>query len=271
VAGALPDLSSECPVPADRIAEFQREGHTVLRGVCTPGEIAAYRPVIEAAAMAHSRETRPIEQRDTYSRAFLQITNLWVHDDDVKRFVTARRFARIAAELLGVDGVRLYHDQALFKEAGGGYTPWHQDQFYWPFDSDKTITMWMPLVAVSEEIGSMTFAAGTHRLGYLGEFGISDESHAAFQALVDEKGIELRTHGACAAGDATFHAGWTLHRAPPNPTGTLRSVMTVIYFADGLRAAEPDHFFREYDLKKWLPGVQPGDLAASPLNPRLYP
>ncbi len=41
------------------------------------------------------------------------------------------------------------------------------------------------------------------------------------------------------AGDATFHAGWTLHGAPPNLTGTLRSVMTVIYFADGLRAVEP--------------------------------
>ena len=36
--------------------------------------------------------------------------------------------------------VRLYHDQALFKEAGGGITPWHQDQHYWPLDTDRTIT-----------------------------------------------------------------------------------------------------------------------------------
>ena len=42
-------------------------------------------------------------------------------------------------------------------------------------------------------------------------------------------------------------------------------------FADGLRASQPDHGFRWHDLKTWLPGVEPGELAASPLNPRLYP
>ena len=59
-----------------------------------------------------------------------------------------------AAHLLGVDGVRLSHDQALFKEPGGGRTPWHQDQCYWPLDTDKTITMWMPLVDVPGEVGT---------------------------------------------------------------------------------------------------------------------
>jgi hypothetical protein len=46
--------------------------------------------------------------------------------------------------------------------------------------------------------------------------------------------------------------------------------MTVIYFADGLRAVEPDHPFRTFDLHTWLPGVEPGELAASELNPLLY-
>src|SRR5207249_11996994 len=55
----------------------------------------------------------------------------------------------------------LYHDQALFKEAGGGRTPWHQDMYYWPLDTDRTITMWMPLVDVPAEVGSMLFASGS--------------------------------------------------------------------------------------------------------------
>ena len=58
--------------------------------------------------------------------------NLWAVDDAVKQFTLAKRFAKIAADLLGVDKVRLYHDQALYKEPGGGFTPWHQDQYYWP-------------------------------------------------------------------------------------------------------------------------------------------
>ena len=266
----LPALDAPFELPVSTAEQFRRDGHTVVRGLASPEEVAAYRPVIERAAIAHSTETRPLEERDTYGKAFLQVTNLWVKDDAVRRFTTARRFAKVAADLLGVPAVRLYHDQALFKEAGGGPTPFHQDQFYWPFDDDLTITMWMPLIDVPAEIGSMTFASGSHRLGHLGDVPISDESEARFREFIDDNGLRLDTHGALAAGDATFHAGWTLHGAPPNPTGTLRAVMTVIYFADGLRAVEPDHPFRKFDLKVWLPGVRPGELAASPINPVLY-
>jgi hypothetical protein len=70
------------------------------------------------------------------------------------------------------------------------------------------------------------------------------------------------------AGDATFHAGWTLHSAPNNPTPLMREVMTIIYFADGMRVADPgSNPSRADDLNAWLPGLKPGDLASSDLNP----
>jgi ectoine hydroxylase-related dioxygenase (phytanoyl-CoA dioxygenase family) len=267
----LPDLSSEYAVPRANVAEFQAKGHTILRGVASPEEVAAYRPVIEAATRANAHEERPLEERDTYGKAFIQVGNLWRLDEGVRRFTTARRFAQVAADLLGVEGVRLYHDQALFKEAGGGRTPWHQDQYYWPFDSDKTITMWMPLVDVPADVGTMSFVSGSHELAYLGNYPIGDESDAAFDAMVRERELTVETHGPATAGDATFHAGWMLHSAPPNPSGNLRSVMTVIYFADGMRVPDPvKGTFQRHDLATWLPGVQPGELAASPLNPLLF-
>ena len=46
--------------------------------------------------------------------------------------------------------------------------------------------------------------------------------------------------------------------------------MTVIYFADGARVTRPDNRNRELDLATWLPGLAPGDLAASPINPLLW-
>jgi hypothetical protein len=33
---------------------------------------------------------------------------------------------------------------------------------------------------------------------------------------------------------------------------------------------EPAHAFQRFDLRTWLPGVQPGEPAASALNPVLY-
>jgi ectoine hydroxylase-related dioxygenase (phytanoyl-CoA dioxygenase family) len=265
------DLDADYDVPAAAIEEFQAKGHTMLRGLASRAEVDAYRPAIHDATIEHAFDKRPIEERGTYGKAFLQAANLWRRDDAVRRFTFARRFAKAAAELLGVDGVRLYHDQALFKEAGGGRTPWHQDQHYWPLDTDKTITMWMPLVDVPPEIGTMTFVSGSQREGYLGEYSISDESEAAFAKMIEDKHLPLETHGPAAAGDATFHSGWMLHSAPPNPTGTLRAVMTVIYFADGARVSPPNGEAQEFDLKLWLKGCQPGDLAAGRLNPLLYP
>jgi ectoine hydroxylase-related dioxygenase (phytanoyl-CoA dioxygenase family) len=195
--------------------------------------------------------------------------NLWVTDPAVRRFSLARRFASVAAALMGVPAVRIYHDQALFKEARGGITPWHQDHTYWPLATDHTITMWMPLIDVTEEMGIMRFASGSHRDGFWGTHGISDESEAELSKYVAERRYPVEGASFMRAGDATFHSGWTLHRAPANVTDKMRPVMTVIYFADGALVDEPDPARSAGDLGAWLPGLKAGDLAASPLNPVL--
>lgn len=123
----LPDLYSDYSLTPEQVETFQQTGHVCLPAVAASEEVAAYRSPILAAVERNKTETRALEDRDTYGKAFLQIGNLWRGNADVARFVLARRFGKIAADLMGVDGVRLYHDQALFKEPGGGPTPWHQD------------------------------------------------------------------------------------------------------------------------------------------------
>ncbi len=271
---ALPDLNTDYALTVEQISAFQQNGHALLKAVCSPEEIAAYRPILNQAAERFNTETRPLEERDTYGKAFLQIMNLWEQDSAVRRFTLARRFAKIAAALLGTDGVRLYHDQALFKEPGGGPTPWHQDQSYWPLDTRKTVTMWMPLVPILPEIGSMTFASGSHAHGDLrpvrDDAPISDDSERDFNDLVADRGFPKVHYGAMQAGDATFHTGWTLHCAPGNPTSTMREVMTIIYFADGTHVTKPQSKFQQDDIERWLPDLKPGDPAASVLNPLVY-
>jgi hypothetical protein len=72
---------------------------------------------------------------DDYSRIFTQVTNLWRVEPSSQEFVLNKKFARIACQLLEVEHVRLYHDQALVKQVSAEKTPWHQDYFYWPIDS----------------------------------------------------------------------------------------------------------------------------------------
>lgn len=266
----LPGLNEEYELTSVQTDSYQKNGHIMLRGVASPSEVAVYGPIISSTVKEKNKQTVPLHERDTYGKAFIQITNLWENNPAIQRFVMARRYAKIAAELMGVDGVRIYHDQALFKEPGGGLTPWHQDQIYWPLDTPHTITMWMPLVDISEEMGSMTFASESHLSGYISKLKISDQSHKTLKEYVEHNGLKTVTYGAMSAGDATFHSGWNLHSAPGNPTEAMREVMTVIYFADQTRILEPDSNARRNDLKRWHPGLKPGDLANSLLNPLVY-
>lgn len=249
------------------VESYQRDGHILLRQVASSEEVAGYRTAINEAVAKYNTETRALSERDTYGKAFLQIMNLWEQDEAVRKFVLAKRFAQVAADLMGCENVRIYHDQALFKEPGGGFTPWHQDQYYWPLDTDKTITLWMPLVDLTEEMGIMKFASGSHTEGYIDKLGISDASQSFLENYIKQHNFPVSTTSFMKAGDATFHSGWTLHGAPGNNSNTMREVMTIIYFADGARTIEPDNKNRVADLERWLPGVKPGELAASPINP----
>ncbi|WP_262248050.1 phytanoyl-CoA dioxygenase family protein [Parapedobacter soli] len=266
----LPDLDRLYDISDDQVREFERNGHTQTLNLLSTDEVSAYRRIISAAADKFNEEKRKIAERDTYGKAFLQIMNLWRVDEAVKKFVLAKRFAHIAARLLGVSNVRLYHDQALFKEPGGGPTPWHQDQNYWPLDTDRTITMWMPLVDIpSAEMGMLTFASGSHHDGSVFDFVISDESEDAFEQYVRKQRFPLARPAALNAGDATWHNGFTIHNAPGNNSDRMREVMTIIYYADGTEISTPKHKFQENDLKTWLGSKTPGSLADSELNPLL--
>ncbi|RXK59710.1 phytanoyl-CoA dioxygenase family protein [Lacibacter luteus] len=263
----LPALDTEINISEEQIADFQRKGHTLTPSIVSKDEIAVYRNSINKAAYQYNTEKRALQDRDTYGKAFLQIMNLWMVDEEVKQFTLAKRFAKIAADLLGVEHVRIYHDQALYKEPGGGYTPWHQDQYYWPLDTTQTITMWMPLIDINEEMGMLTFASGSHKAGFVENIAISDQSEKILEQYIHDKQFAIERATAMQAGDATWHYGWTLHSAPGNTSTNTREVMTIIYFADGAKIIPPQNEHQEADRQKWLCGLEPRSLAASELNP----
>lgn len=256
-------------LPAEeKIAAFRKDGHVLLRGVVDAEYMARFREAVMAAVGRLANESRPLTERDTYGKAFIQVTNLWEKDEAARPFVLDPRFGRLAAALLGVERVRLYHDQALVKEAGGGGTPWHRDSYYWPLATEKTVTIWMPLTDIGAEMGPMSFASGSHTASDLGDVRISDESDGHFGRVIGERGFPVAPGGAMRAGDCTFHYGGTLHSAGPN-TSSLRAreVMTMIYFEDGAAVSEPRHTDQVADLEAFLGGRRPGETADSARNP----
>jgi ectoine hydroxylase-related dioxygenase (phytanoyl-CoA dioxygenase family) len=267
VSPRVPELAGRYPLPAGARAELHEHGHLTLRGVLTRAEVEALAGAVRGAVARVPPLAPTDEEGEAYALAFRQHLNLWRVDADVARFSRSPRLGDLATELLGVPGVRLYHDQALFKLAGGGATPWHQDKHYWPIDADM-LTLWLPLVDVTEEMGELRFARGSHRAGPLTHAPISAASQAELAARIAQCGWPVAGTGAMRAGDASLHLAWTAHASARNRSAHTREVMTVIWMPDGARVTAPTTAGQRMDLATWLPGLRPGDLAATALNPR---
>jgi ectoine hydroxylase-related dioxygenase (phytanoyl-CoA dioxygenase family) len=263
------ELDRPYPIGADQVAAVRENGFVRLKGVFSAAELEDYGPELTRLTLERSNETRPIEERSTYGKAFLQVTNLWEQGGLAREFVFGKRLARIAAELLEVPGVRLYHDQSLMKEGGGGFTPAHADEFYWPLASDRCITAWVPLQSVPAEMGPVGFYAGSHRFEFGRDLPISDEGEARISAEMERQSFPL-VDDPFELGEVSFHLGWTFHRAGRNATDRPRSVMTVIYMDKDMRLKAPVNSNQQIDWDTWCPGARIGEVIDTPKNPVLW-
>lgn len=250
----------------DEVARFERDGFLRVPGLLDPAEVARQGQEITRLTLALNGKAPPMDGRTTYEKAFLQVMNLWRQSDAVLQFIGQQPLTSAAAQLLGVPRVRLYHDQSLYKEPGGGFTPAHADQYYWPLATDRVVTAWIPLQQVPDEMGPLAFYAGSHRHSFGRDLPISDESEAAIVAEMERQGFPL-IGGGFALGEVSFHLGWTFHKAGANRTDRPRSVMTAIYMDANMRLKAPANRMEELDRAQWCPGVAVGEVIASPLNP----
>jgi ectoine hydroxylase-related dioxygenase (phytanoyl-CoA dioxygenase family) len=253
----------------EQIEFYQQYRYIKLKQVFDEATISFFNDAISKRVSFMNNEVKPLEERSTYGKAFLQLFNLWKEDEVVKEFVFSKRLAQIASDLMQVNGVRIYHDQALFKEGGGGITPWHADQYYWPLETDKTVTAWIPLQNTPLELGPLEFSAGSHQIVEGRDLEISDESESAIQQRLRVTDFKHVVE-AFDIGEVSFHSGWVFHRAGANTTEQMRKVMTVIYMDKEMILKNPDNKNQINDWNTWCPGAKVGEVIDTPLNPIIY-
>jgi hypothetical protein len=139
-----------------------------------------------------------------------------------------------------------------------------------PLDTHAYVTCWLPLRSLSEQDSALIFASGSHR----------DFSLPYWRAeLGDLTGrYPVESYPLLALGDATWHAGWTLHSSPPQPkTGPPRAAMAVSFFADGARRLPPARLLQRQPHSEdaagsaaWLRDVPEGAVARHPLLPIVF-
>ncbi len=265
----LKELQMPYTLTEDQIAFFQKNRYIKLKRVLSPAVVDFFGEAISRKVNELNKETTALEQRSTYGKAFLQLFNLWREDNQIKELIFSKRIAKIATDLMQTNGVRMYHDQALYKEAGGGITPWHADQYYWPLVTDKTITAWMPLQETPLEMGPLEFSAGSHQIVTGRDLMISDESETVIQEKLRVTDFK-HVIEAFELGEISFHSGWVFHRAGANASGQMRKVMTIIYMDKDMKLKQPENENQVNDWNTWCPGAKVGEVINSPINPVLF-
>jgi len=262
-------LSEPCLLTPEQIQFYQQNRFIKLKHVLNDETLQFFNEVISKRVAIMNTVTQSLEERSTYGKAFLQLFNLWREDNEVKELVFSKRLAKIATQLMQTEGVRIYHDQALFKEGGGGITPWHADQYYWPLETDKTVTAWIPLQLTPLEMGPLEFSAGSHEIVAGRELEIGDESEVQIQRNLKVTHY-LHVKEPFDAGEISFHSGWVFHRAGANTTNEMRKVMTIIYMDKDMKLKKPENKNQVADWNTWCPGAIIGEVINSPINPVLY-
>jgi len=265
----LNELEQPYTLTKEQIDFYNINRFIKLKQVLSAEALAYFSNVISDQVAKMNTVKTTLDERDTYGKAFLQLFNLWRENGDVRALIFSKRLGKIAADLMQVEGVRMYHDQALFKEGGGGITPWHADQYYWPLETDKTVTAWIPLQATPLEMGPLEFSAGSHQIVEGRELAIGDESENLIQQRLRVTDFK-HVIEAFDLGEVSFHSGWVFHRAGANATSDMRRVMTIIYMDRDMRLKAPENKNQQNDWDTWCPGAEIGEIINTPINPVLY-
>ncbi len=227
---------SDAALSRHQIEAFERDGFLVVPDVFDDEEIQAFGRAVDAAVAARSAgDDRPLEAKSLYEQSFLQCMNLWEDHEDVRAWSFHPRVGAMAAALLHASAVRLWHDQALYKEPGGRVTDPHQDLPFWPIEPAQQVTAWIPFDGSVRERGGMAYLPGSHRVGLQRFVDISHSFQPEpYDILADPKVRDIEARWVeVPPGAVVFHHSLTVHLAAPNETDQMRRVFCLIYFEDG--------------------------------------
>jgi ectoine hydroxylase-related dioxygenase (phytanoyl-CoA dioxygenase family) len=260
-------LHSNPVVSQDLIDSFRRDGFVVVPGLLTENELDKFGAAVDRAVADRGRDDRrTLGEKSPYEQSFTQCINLWEDHPEVLPLTFHPKISEAAVKLIGVPALRLWHDQALYKEPGGRYTEPHQDQPYWPMDERDTLTAWVPFDGSTHETGCMGYVPGSHRVGLRKFINIFSADERV--KILDDPSISgvAPVYVEVPRGSVAFHHGLTVHLARANRSNRTRRVHTMIYIRDGATRSQP-YVHPSVDR----PGIKVGEPIDSDLTPIVWP
>ena len=271
--------------------DFWRDGAVCVRSAFDANQIALAERAIDANLASLSPGAKRASGDD--DGAFIEDFCNWQRIPKIQQFIRTSGAAAIAAELLGANTLRLYHDHMLVKEPGTRQrTPWHQDLPYYNVAGNQNISMWCPVDPVPRA-STLEFVAGSHRDDADGTDGTSQgqgqgqrqgpwfmprtfldgqakwfpDGSLAELPDIDGDPDRYRIIGwQLEPGDAVFFHMLTLHAAAGVDSSRRRRVLSVRFLGDDMV-----HAVRPWVTSPPFPGLDQRLADGAPLDDPLFP
>lgn len=248
---------------AEQIDSYRENGFIVLEGFLNPAETEHWRNTtqeavnqrlasLQKAADGAVNRGSAADPDSYYSQVFTQCLKLAETHPGMHDLMFDPRLGKMIATLAGVDGIRIWHDQALFKPPFGDPTAWHLDNPYWSFSSRNALSIWVALDDATRDNGCLYYVPGSHKTATYKNVGIGKNQGDLFNIYPEWREI---SPVACPApaGSAVIHNGLTAHGAGANMTNRPRRAMTCAYMPDGeifngVRNILPEAYFNRLQI-----------------------
>ena len=225
-------------VRPEQVEAFARDGFVAIEGALDADEISRYGRAVDAAVAGRSSgDDRAVKEKTLYEQSFIQCMNLWEDHPEVRALTFHPRLAEMAATLLGVAAVRVWHDQALYKEPGGRDYRRPPGSSLLAHQRPATRSRsGFPSTGRPARAAAWPTCPGSHRVG-LKKFVDITRTRCTPSPTTSSNDPKIRdiepVWVEVPPGTAVFHHSLCAHLAAPNETARMRRVFTVIYFADG--------------------------------------
>lgn len=159
----------------------------------------------------------------------------------------------VVATLLQDDDVDCFQSQFILKNPGVIGQPWHQDSYYFAFDRQPQIGVWVALSEATLENGCLWVLPGSHTDRI--HRHVPDRRPSANRGYVEivDRDTADAIPAQMAPGDVLFFHSFLMHRSTDNRANVRRAAMVYHYGRAGTRARTPEIEAALAHVNRWVP------------------
>jgi hypothetical protein len=238
-------------IPRDLTEMIERETVAAIRHdppAAHPGEVA-YRTTGDLLIYPEKMPSPAARQPEEF---IAKVFNCHAGDGAAGALGGDRRLTDPLRFVLG-EAIDCFQSQFIFKNPGVLGQPWHQDAFYFRYDRQPQITVWVALSRATLENGCLWVVPGSHRATTVFAH-VPDQRPGSLQGYLEI--VSEDTTEQCPVtmepGDVLFFHSYLMHRSTDNIADERRSAMVYHYAEAGTQAIDAATAAALAPVNRWV-------------------